>query len=175
MADVVTARHPAARVRSPEPARWRWRRTTRLVLLLVHVLGSVGWWGAAVCVAALVAGAAATSEPALGRAVGVLVWLTLGGAFAAAVTGVLLGLGSRWGVVRYRWVVVKEAIAVAVVVTDLALVRPGVARVLAGTRPPGALLGPAVAHVVVLTAATVLSVFKPWGRVRGDAPATAPV
>jgi hypothetical protein len=175
MADVVTTRRPAARVRSPEPARWRWRRTTRLVLLLLHVLGSVGWWGAAVCVAALVAGAAVASEPALVRAVGVLVWLTVAGAFAAGVTGVLLGLGSRWGVVRYRWVVVKEAIAVVLVVTDLALVRPGVTRVLAGTRPTGALVGPAVAHVVFLTVATVLSVFKPWGRVRGQTRAQVPV
>ena len=36
----------------------------------------------------------------------------------AAATGVLLSLGTKWGLVRYWWVVVKIAISIIVVLTD---------------------------------------------------------
>jgi hypothetical protein len=59
--------------------------------------------------------------------------------------------------------VAKIAIAVVVVVTDAVVVRALAHDALvsgAGGRAP---VGPLVAHVVVLTVATVLSVFKPRG------------
>jgi hypothetical protein len=159
----------ATRPRPPVVGR-RWSRRPRQVLLLLHILSSVGWWGAAVTVAGFALTAVVTDDPALTRAlltaVGVAVWITVAGALTAATTGILLGLGSRWGVIRYRWVVVKEAIAVVMLVTDLLVVRPDVVKALAGTMPRPALLGPTVAHVVFLTVATILSVFKPWGPVR---------
>ena len=40
--------------------------------------------------------------------------------------------------------------------------------------PRPALLGPTVAHVVFLTVASVLSVFKPWGPVRSPHPHGGP-
>jgi hypothetical protein len=66
-------------------------------------------------------------------------------------------------VVRYRWVVAKEVLALAVIATDLAILGPNAADALRG-RLDGALLQPAIAHCVVLAVATVLSVFKPGAR-----------
>jgi hypothetical protein len=79
------------------------------------------------------------------------------------VTGVVLGVTTPWGVVRYRWVVAKELITVAVIATDLVLLGPNAGRALQG-HLEGPLLDPAIAHCVALTVATVLSVFKPGGR-----------
>jgi hypothetical protein len=84
---------------------------------------------------------------------------------AAATTGVLLGLGTKWGLARYWWVLAKEIIVVPVVVTDLLLVAPGAHDAVHG-QLSGAPLDPAIAHCVVLIAATVLSLVKPFGRIR---------
>jgi hypothetical protein len=154
----------------PGPTGLTWSRTTRRVLLLAHVLTSVGWWGGAV-VAAVFAGVAATTADAalaagLLRSIGVLVWVTVTAGLLSGATGVALGLGTRWGLLRYRWVVLKEAIAAVMLVTDVLVLRPDAAKVLAGTQPAAALLGPAMGHVLFLAAATFLSMFKPWSRPR---------
>ncbi|WP_028926036.1 hypothetical protein [Pseudonocardia acaciae] len=98
--------------------------------------------------------------------------------FATLVTGVLLGLGTRWGLLRYYWVVTKLALSLAVVVTAVTLVE-GLARSAMPSSTdeldPGAtvLTAPAEllawltgAYVAMLLVATVVSVYKPWGRVR---------
>jgi hypothetical protein len=83
--------------------------------------------------------------------------------FLAVATGVLLGIGTTWGLVRHWWVVAKIAIAVAVIATDAVIVGRAAHDAAAG-ESGAPLTGPTVAHVVVLAVATVLSVFKPRGR-----------
>jgi hypothetical protein len=145
------------------------------VVLIGHILSSAGWWGMAVVVAAFAVLAATAGDAALTgalhRSIGVAVWVTVVTGLVSAATGVLLGLGSRWGLVRYKWVLLKEVATVVMVVTDLLVVRSAAARAVAGVLEPGGLIGPAMGHVVVLGAATVLSVVKPFGRVRPDRPA----
>jgi hypothetical protein len=163
------APRPGAR---PVPRRrgFRWSRRGRLVLLVAHVLSSVGWFGVAgaMAVFALVADVAddAVLAGALYRSMDVALVLTVGGALASGLTGVLLGLGSRWGLIRYWWVVLKEVATVAVLLTDLVIVRTALAAVVDG-RAVRTLTHPTIAHCVVLAGATVLSIVKPFGPVGG--------
>ena len=150
-------------------ARVPLRRTGRKLVLVLHVLTSVGWFGIAVFVAFLVLAAATIGDPAIARgyshAVETSVWLSVPVGLAAAVSGVVLGLGTKWGLARYWWVLAKEIIVVPVVLTDLLVVAPG-AHDAANGPVPGRLLDPAIAHCVALTGATVLSLVKPFGRIR---------
>jgi hypothetical protein len=148
------------------PGRSRTARTRHRVVLTAHILTSAGWFGAAVVVAALlgVAGASdGAASPALYRAVHTSIWVTVPLGVGAVVTGIVLGVITKWGVVRYRWVVAKELLALAVIATDLVLLGPSAADALHG-RADAPLLQPAIAHCIVLTVATALSVFKPGGR-----------
>jgi hypothetical protein len=96
------------------------------------------------------------------------------------VSGVVLGLGSKYGLIRYTWVAVKLVLNVVLCVLILVLLRPLLAQVseygrdlTAGTAgAPGAeqavssLVFPPVVSLVALVFASWLSVFKPWGRTR---------
>jgi hypothetical protein len=91
-------------------------------------------------------------------------------------TGIVLGFGSRWGLVRYWWVVVK--LVLNLVLTGLVLVAlaPEVAahadqarRFEAGLPAlleVGQLIFPPIVSPATLLVAVVLAVFKPWGRIR---------
>lgn len=146
---------------------FRLRRRPHKIALTAHVLASVGWFGIAAVLAFCGLAAAVTTDDTLSRALyrtmETLPWLSIPTGVTAVATGALLGLATTYGLVRYWWVVAKIAIAVAVVVTD-ALVVAAVAHdaVITGQAPPP-LYGSTIAHVVVLAAATVLAVFKPWG------------
>jgi hypothetical protein len=101
---------------------------------------------------------------ALWRTMELAPWLSIPIGLVAALTGLVLGLGTAHGVVRYWWLVAKLAITVAVVVTDAVVIHR---LALEATRMGHAstpVSHGAVAHVVVLAIATVLSVFKPGGR-----------
>jgi hypothetical protein len=144
-------------------------RRGRKAVLVLHVLASAGWFGIAVLVAFLLFAAQATGDPTMARglyqSVETSVWLSVPVGSAAAATGVLLGLGTKWGLARYWWVLAKEVIVVPVVVTDLLIVAPGAHDAVRG-QLSGGLLDPAIAHCVVLAVATVLSLVKPFGRIR---------
>jgi hypothetical protein len=151
------------------------------LLLTAHIIVSVGWLG--VASAKLVVGlAAATSRiPAVAGSLYVamdamdVAFPPL--AIGTLVTGVLLSLGTRWGLLDYSWVATKLALTVTVPVTAVQLgdrlqqsvAGPSGSAVDVGTIlsiPPGAmtlLLGLIAVHVLMLGAATVLSVYKPWG------------
>lgn len=144
-------------------------RRGRKALLVLHVLASVGWFGIAVLVAFLLLAAETAGDPTMARglsqSVETSVWLSVPVGLTAAATGVLLGLGTKWGLARYWWVLAKEIIVVPVVVTDLLIVAPGARDAVHG-QLSGSLLAPAIAHCVVLTVATVFSLVKPFGRIR---------
>jgi hypothetical protein len=143
-------------------------RATRKVLLVTHLLSSVGWFGAATIIVVLVVGAGATGDGSLVHAyvrsaqTAVVVTLVLG--LLAIATGTVLSLGTRWGLLLHWWIVTKIAIALVVVATDAVIVRNALDAAAASGHVSGRLYGPAFAHVVVLAAAVTISVFKPWGR-----------
>ncbi len=153
------------------------RRPARRALLTVHVVASAGWLGLTLGLLALGTTAATTGSPAaLEASVRCMKlfadWLLLPLALLTLAGGVVLALGTPWGLARYRWVVTKFWLTLATTTATALVLRPAVngavAAVAAGGPLPDTgdvLMGP----VVSLTAyvfMTVVSVLKPWGPTR---------
>jgi hypothetical protein len=158
-------------------------RSTRRLVLLVHLACSLGWLGADVVVGVLAVTGFTSGDPfrvaaaytALDTfAVPVLLVVGLG----SLATGLLLGLASRWGVVRTRWVLVKLVLNLVLVTLVPVLLWPRVAEAAREVRVGGAdlterlgripldLLFPAFVSGTALVVAAVLAVWKPWGPTR---------
>jgi len=108
------------------------------------------------------------------------VWPMLTAALLSLLTGTLLGLGSRYGLVRYWWVLVKLVLNLVLATLIWVALRGGVAELAAQGRaladgtldalPVGDMLFPPVVSTTALLVAMTLSVLKPWGRTRRDRP-----
>ena len=144
-------------------------RPLRTALLTVHVILSVGWLGLDAALLALAVALGVTGDPAYGVALGLLGQvLLLPLALGALGSGLALSLGTRWGLVRYRWVLAKFVITVVMVVAAILVLAPTLQELAAGATGPArfeAIVPTAVALVLLLTA-TALSVAKPGGRTR---------
>lgn len=156
-------------------------RRARRGVLTVHILGAGAWVGIDVVLGVLVFTALLTSSTATEalcyRALELFaVWPLLTAGLVTLASGVLLGLGTLYGLVRYKWVAVKLALNVVLVTLVVPALRPGLADAAAygellaaggsGGTDVGNLVFPPVVSGLALVAATVLSVFKPWGRLR---------
>jgi hypothetical protein len=153
------------------PPRWR------KLLLTVHVAGSVGLLGVDAAVVALGVAGVRGSDPRtvypaadlLGGAL--LVPLAL----AALASGVALGLLTPWGLLRHWWVAGKLVLTGAGAVLALVVLTPALDDAAEAARAGGALptaqrlelVRDAGAASVVLVTTVVLSVHKPFGRLRG--------
>lgn len=153
----------------------------RRTLRAVHVVLSGAWLGLCVAMITLGAGAMLTDDPAFA-----LASHTMAGRLALAIpvcavgsilTGVALSVATPWGLVRHWWIVVKIVLAFATIATAIglggtwreqAVARLGADAVdgAAAGLPGWLVVGSSVAHLVMLAAATVISVEKPWGRTR---------
>ena len=170
--------------RRPQPARralFRLRGRTRKTVLILHILSVGTWVGVDVIVAVLVltgwlsgdSSVRGLAYQALGTFV---VWPMLVSGLVSLVTGVLLGLGSKYGLVRYWWVAVKLVLNLVLCTLILIALQPGLGDVAqygrdlaAGTatdRDMSDLFFPPIVSLSALTFATILSVAKPWGRLR---------
>ncbi|MBD0422208.1 DUF2269 domain-containing protein [Streptomyces sp. TRM S81-3] len=152
-------------------------RPARRALLVVHVVASAAWLGLTLGLLALgltatTTASAATLEAGV-RAMKLFAdWLLLPVAFLTLASGVVLSLGTPWGLARHRWVWTKFWLTLATTTATLFALRPGVnaavAAVAAGGPLPDAgdvLFGPVVslsAYVFM----TVISLLKPWGLTR---------
>ncbi|RSM43621.1 hypothetical protein DMA12_18720 [Amycolatopsis balhimycina DSM 5908] len=158
----------------------------RKAYLLVHIVSGGLWFGIDAAFGILVCTALIAGDPAVVatslRAVGLfVVWPMLTTAVLTLGTGVVLGLGTKYGLVRYWWVAVKLAANVLMVLLIFFSLRPGIddvaeygRQLAAGGTPlgdPSGLLPPVVVAPSLLLLSNVLSVFKPWGRVRRGQPA----
>lgn len=156
--------------------------TVRRTILVVHIVSAGAWIGIDVVVGVLVVAGFITSDPSVQglayQALGTFVvgpMLTTG--LISLASGVLLGLGTRYGLLRYWWVAVKLGVNVVLCVLIVFALEPGMAdviehgRILAsGGESPldvSNLFFPPAVSLATLTFATILAVFKPWGRV-GD-------
>ncbi|MET9577818.1 DUF2269 domain-containing protein [Streptomyces sp. DT199] len=152
-------------------------RRSRRAALVVHVTVSAGWLGLSLGLLALGITAATTGSPATVeasvRAMKLFAdWLLLPVAFLTLLSGLLLSLGTKWGLARHRWVYTKFWLTLATTTATVLALRPGVnsavTAVAAGGPLPDAgdvLFGPVVslsAYVFM----TVISVLKPWGKTR---------
>ncbi|MGE0599143.1 MAG: hypothetical protein AB7J35_08145 [Dehalococcoidia bacterium] len=144
------------------------RGRTYKAVLTAHILTSVGWFGAAIVVLVLVFWAGSTPDKAVAtsiyRVLANLPRISIPLGIAAAVTGGILSVGTTWGLFKNWWVIAKIAITAAVVVTDAVVISRLANDALASGAADRPLYDGSIAHVVALTVATVLSVFKPRGK-----------
>ncbi|MER6169497.1 DUF2269 domain-containing protein [Streptomyces violaceorubidus] len=152
-------------------------RPARRASLVVHVLASAAWLGLTLGLLALGATAATGASPAAVEAAVRCMklfadWLLLPLALLTLGSGLVLALGTPWGLARHRWVYTKFWLTLGTTVATFFALRPGadsaVAAVTAGGSLPDAgdvLFGPVVslsAYVFM----TVISLLKPWGPTR---------
>jgi hypothetical protein len=143
----------------------------RRATLTVHIAASVALLGTCAAIVAISARAATTADPTLAASAYELLTMfpVLFGiplSFVSLGTGIALGLGSKWGVLRYRWVTAKLLLLLSVIVVGALVLGPQTAAMAAGRG--GSETAPALASaydVLALCVATGLSVYKP-GRAR---------
>lgn len=154
---------------------------TRKFVLLVHGISALGWLGLNIGNLTLELTGVFTTDPttqhAVYRVLGLLAdTLLIPISLIAFTTGVLLSVGTHWGLLRHWWIVVKFALTlIAVVLIPLSLL-PGIHDLvdLVDATPADQLVERGGAAVQLITAGcvsttmyvtnAVLSVYTPWGR-----------
>lgn len=153
------------------------KRPTRRALLVVHVCAAASWLGVTLGLLALALNAStskslATTESSVQSMKVFTDWLVLPSALLTFVTGVVLSLGTAWGLARHRWVLTKLLLTAATTTASVFALRPGVneaAEITSGggslNAPLDLVMGPAVSLCAYLLM-MALSVLKPWGLTR---------
>lgn len=150
-------------------------RPTRRAFLVAHVTVSVGWLGISLCLLTLaIAGARdpdTFAEPAYAAMKLFADWLLLPVALLSLITGLVLSLGTSWGLARYRWVWVKFWLTLVATGLTVFSFKPAAdeaaALVAAGGQVPGSdLLAPPAVSLSLYVFLTAVSVLKPWGLTR---------
>jgi hypothetical protein len=151
----------------------RTSRGWRHLAVWLHVLSSAGWMTLALVLLALLSLAATTTDPATESAAAamahyldVVLLAPLGNASAA--TGLVLSLGTPWGLTHHRWVLTKFAITLVQLYSGVFLLSPmlnAVAEARGDGLPLTLLLGTAAMAGAIAFQAW-LSVAKPGGRTR---------
>ena len=142
----------------------------RRAVLTTHIVASVGLLGDVAAVLAVnirAAGSAdaefAHSSYELLQMFSVLFGIPL--SFAALITGITLGLGSKWGVLRHARVTAKLPLLLSVILVGALVIGPATNEMSHGGGDAEAVLIAAAAwDILALTGATVLSVYKPGRR-----------
>lgn len=150
----------------------------RKLALIVHIVSSVGWIGAAAAFLALAVVGLTSQDAQMTHAtypamelIARFVIVPL--AWASLLSGLIQGLGTAWGVFRYYWVLAKLSLTTFATVVLLQKMRlishaahlaAAMPLTSADLRAAGA---PLVLHAAggigVLFTTTILSVYKPWG------------
>jgi uncharacterized membrane protein len=152
---------------------------TRKLVLTTHIVSSVGWLGAVLAVLALAIVGTTSDDTRSIRGVYVAMELTAWSvlvplSLSSLLSGIVQSLGTKWGLFRHYWVVIK--LAITLLATVVLLLYTETLDYLAGearaSRPDLELLRTpsVIAHagvaVLLLITATVLAVYKPRGLTR---------
>ena len=160
--------------------RWRLGAGTRKGVLLVHLASAGAWLGIDVVMAVFVF-TALRAEDVATRALSLLALERFAPPtlFATGVvcllSGLVLGLSSRYGLVRFWWVAAKLVLNLVLTALVPLALAPEVAAAaerarafVAGvpvTLTVGQLVFPPIVSPAALLLAMVLAVYKPWGRI----------
>jgi hypothetical protein len=154
------------------------RPTLRKIVLLAHIITSTGWLGAVAAFLVLAIAGLDSPDQQTVRSVyfvmPLVTWSVIAPlAFAALFTGLALSLGTKWGLIRYYWVLAKlliNSVAIPILLLHTRIIREVANAAAKGNLSPAELRGPrvqlvvvAVAALVALLAASALSVYKPRG------------
>jgi len=154
----------------------------RKIGLTCHIVSSVGWLGAVgafltLSIAGLTSGDAGIVRSAYVamNLIGEFIIVPL--SLATLTTGLIQSIGTEWGLLRYYWVLTKFVLTFGATFllllhqfTAVAEAAKRISGIAAGEFPSAGGLGlqlviDASLAIIVLLTATVLSVFKPWGKI----------
>jgi len=155
-------------------------RLNKLVLT-AHITFSVGWLGAVAVFIVLAVTGLTTMDIQLSRSV--LLSMNLSAWFViipfcltSLFTGLVQAFGTKWGLFKHYWIVVK--LFLTVVMTILLLLHMQPIDYLAGVSTKASfsnaqyagqlldIITKAGATILVLIAITTLSIYKPWGKIQ---------
>lgn len=151
--------------------RFRLAPRTRKGIVVLHVISSVAILGQ-VWVNAVLATLALRTPGAARAAYSFMQDLVYASAaplsLLSLLSGIVLGLGTKWGVLRFRWVAAKLVLLVLTVLSGITVQGPLLDQLLVAPSPSlqAANLVTTAGQFVLLVVATWLSVFKPGGRLR---------
>ncbi len=155
-------------------------RTIRIVLTS-HITFSVGWLGAVAVFLALAITGLSSQNIQLARSAYVAMELSawyviVPSCLASLFTGLVQSLGTKWGLFKHYWIVVKLFLTIVATIFLLLHLQPisylaGVAAntSLTNIQEPGLqiqLIAVSGAAILVLLAATTISIYKPWGKIK---------
>ena len=141
-----------------------------------HITSSVGWVGAALAFLALAVIGFTSDDPVKVRGAYLLMapaaWFVLVPlAHASLLSGIVLSIGTTWGLFRYNWVVLK--LGITVFATVILLIYMGTFREMAGVAADPVMdltavrnaspIVHAILALLLLLTATGLGVYKPLG------------
>lgn len=133
-----------------------WRQLT----IWMHVLTSVSWMTCAVVLFVFLVG----GEPGPAHTIDSRLLASL--ANGSAFTGLVLSLGTAWGLVLHRWVLAKFAITTVQFVSAIALLSPALNTAVATDAAPVPLVAGTVVMASLIALQAWLSIAKPGPRTR---------
>lgn len=151
----------------------------RKFMLTAHITFSVGWLGAVTGFLALNIAALNSRDMQIIRgayiAMDLIGWyIILPASILALVTGIIQSLGTKWGLLKHYWVLIKLLLTIGSTILLLLHMQPiSYVAELASTSPlpdselrnnGSKLLTKAIAALLVLFVTTIISVYKPWGK-----------
>ena len=160
---------------------WRLGARARKGVLVVHIVAAGAWFGIDVAMAVVVFTALTSDDEATKalcyRALDLfVVWPLFTSWLISLGSGVLLGLGTPYGLLRYWWVAIKLVLNLILTALVLIALRPEVSSLAeVGRRSASGevvtfmednIIYPPIVSPTALLIAFVLAVFKPWGRIR---------
>ncbi|MET8680388.1 DUF2269 domain-containing protein [Streptomyces sp. NPDC004647] len=153
-------------------------RPARRATLVMHVCVSVGWLGLTAGLLVLGVAAAGTASAATAEAAYRSMkifgdWLIVPVSLLSLLSGLVLSLGTHWGLARHRWVYAKFWITLGATAASILALRSHIddaAAAVAAGEPAGTaatdlVMAPSIATALYLFV-TAISVLKPWGLTR---------
>ncbi len=152
---------------------WRLARAHRQVVLIVHVLASVGLFGIALTALGFATLALRSDDTsmrqALLRAIELLDRPLLSIlAVVSVASGVLLCRGTAWGLFTHVWIVTKQVIMATLIVTGVFWIGESARQALEVGTPSAVLLGLYASHLALLVTVTTLSIVKPKAQLKKE-------
>lgn len=150
------------------------------LMLTTHITFSVGWIGTVAAFLALSIVGLVSSDPIVQScyiAMEVVAWFVIiPFCFASLLTGLVQALGTHWGLFKHWWVLVKLVLTVIASLILILHMQPisyladDASQKFISYNELRALririVADAAAAILVLTAITTVSVYKPWGRIQ---------
>jgi hypothetical protein len=149
----------------------------RKLALAIHLTTSVGWIGAVAGYLALDLTVTTSGDPSVVRAAWVAMgliasWVIVPSAVASLLTGLVMALGTKWGLFRHWWVLISFLLTVGatgVLLSETRVIADSASVAAASSTTTDQLLAlpstlpHSVGGLVVLLAVQVLNIYKPQG------------